>query len=203
MDNHENSVWTPGVDQGRRMFYPIFDGYNPYGDWEDTLKEEEEKKVFMMSVNEDIEDIGEHVTREFKVAQQDGEGTSESTATNGRSDFLADTGASHNIVNDKVILVNERPARGTIKGSDPNSAPDQITSVGDMYFWGIKCKAFRAPNIPKSVIAVVEMSKRHPLSFTWRAGSCTIRNYNVNEKVTIQPIDNLTKLPSYLFDLEN
>jgi hypothetical protein len=141
----------------------------------------------------ELEDVGDLYTAQFAQAN------ARSSHVSDRGDILADTGASHHIVNNKQTLENERPAKGSIRGSDPNSQPDQITSKGFMWFMGRRVKAFRANNIPKSVMAIVSLTEELPLSFEWSKGSCTIRDLETEERITVQSTSRLTKLPMYLF----
>jgi hypothetical protein len=96
-------------------------------------------------------------------------------------------------------LEEERPAKGSIRGSDPNSQPDQITSKGYLWFMGRRIKAFRANNIPKSVIAIVNLTEELPLSLEWKNGVCQIRDWETGEELSILSTNRLTKLPRDLF----
>ena len=141
----------------------------------------------------EVEDVGDLYTTQFAEAN------AKSNLVSDRGDILADTGASHHIVNDQQKLENERPAKGSIRGSDPNSQPDQITSKGYLWFMGRRVKAFRANNIPKSVIAIVNLTEELPLSFEWRKGACQIRDWETGQQLVIASTKRLTKLPSSLF----
>jgi hypothetical protein len=141
----------------------------------------------------EVEDVGDLYTTQFTEATARGHQVSD------RSDILADTGASHHIVNDRQTLEEERPAKGSIRGSDPNSQPDQITSKGYLWFMGRRIKAFRANNIPKSVIAIVNLTEDLPLSFEWKKGTCQIRDGETGEEISILSTNRLTKLPRDLF----
>jgi hypothetical protein len=141
----------------------------------------------------EVEDVGDLYTTQFAEAN------ARSNLVSDRGDILADTGASHHIVNDQQKLENERPAKGSIRGSDPNSQPDQITSKGYLWFMGRRVKAFRANNIPKSVIAIVNLTEELPLSFEWRKGACQIRDWETGQQLVIASTKRLTKLPSSLF----
>ena len=122
----------------------------------------------------EVEDVGDLYTTQFAEATARGHRASD------RSDILADTGASHHIVNNQQTLEDERPAKGSIRGSDPNPHPGQITSKGYLWFMGWRIKAFRANNFPKSVIAIVNITEELPLSFEWKKGACQIRDWETS-----------------------
>ena len=155
--------------------------------------EDEDQDVFMIQV-EDIEDVGEIVSKFDMTPNID-------SSSDERRECLADSGASHNIINDTMSFEpgSERAARGSIRGADPNAALNQITSKGTLLLLGYRIKAYRADSIPKCVFAVVETTIQHPISFKWYKGDCHVKDYSKKKTWVVKPTGRLTKLPEWMF----
>ena len=120
-----------------------------------------------------------------------------------RKERILDNGASDNIINDTFRYLPNSfvPARGSIFGSDPNSTPGQIIGKVLIEFKERVYKAYYAPTIPKSVIAMNATSmtdaygKPTGLSYLTEDGHCFVIDKFAKTITKVSTQEGLSKLP--------
>jgi hypothetical protein len=114
--------------------------------------------------------------------------------------IIADSGASRSVVNSRFPgpLTGLQPCSGSILGSDPTSTKGRITGRAWTTFRGERIRVFIG-NVPKSVLAINDVTSTTPISFLFKRGECVIQHDDQRVQSRITTREGLTYLPVEMF----
>jgi hypothetical protein len=114
--------------------------------------------------------------------------------------IIADSGASRSVVNSRFPgpLTGLQPCSGSILGSDPTSTKGRITGRAWTIFRGEKIRVFIG-NVPKSVVAINDVTATTPISFLFKRGQCVVQHDDQRVQSRITTREGLTYLPVEMF----
>ena len=114
--------------------------------------------------------------------------------------IIADSGASRSVVNSRFPgpLTGLQPCSGSILGSDPTSTKGRITGRAWTTFRGERIRVFIG-NVPKSVVAINDVTATTPISFLFKRGECVVQHDDQRVQSRITTREGLTYLPVEMF----